>query len=79
MVGDWSLQGYLGSAASERALVMANYNVLEEAAALVDSHLELLQLLHEGKKLQIAERSRIACHGRSSRPSTPNGARRTTS
>jgi hypothetical protein len=40
---------------------MAKYKVLEQAAGLVDAQLELLQLLHEGRKLQVAERSRLVC------------------
>jgi len=40
---------------------MANYSVVEQAAALVEEQLDLLRLIHEDKKLLIDERSRIAC------------------
>jgi hypothetical protein len=40
---------------------MKKYQILKDAGVLVENQLELLAALHEGKKLQIEQRSRIVC------------------
>jgi hypothetical protein len=46
------------------------YDILKDTAVLVESQLDLLQAVHEVKKLQIEERSRIVCRCRSCREET---------
>jgi hypothetical protein len=38
-----------------------DYDIFEDATSVVDNHLELLQALHEVKKLRMDARSRLIC------------------
>jgi hypothetical protein len=46
---------------AQKGIIMAKYNVLNQASALVDDKLELLRMLAEDKKLLMDERSRVVC------------------
>jgi hypothetical protein len=46
---------------AQKGIIMAKYDVLKEASALVADKLELLLMLADDKKLLMDERSRVVC------------------